>query len=76
MKIVFLVGLLFLVACTEILPSTEPTGEQTRCTDPRPEICTAVYDPACGSDGNTYSNACAACSNPDVDYSVPGECKP
>lgn len=45
----------------------------TRCTEPRPEICTMDYTPVCGlqrvsgtEQWKTYSNACTACSDSSV----------
>jgi hypothetical protein len=63
--------------------------ELTMCTDPRYEICTDEYAPVCGlrytgivcvttpcesTEKITYSNACAACRDPDAISHYPGEC--
>jgi hypothetical protein len=48
------------------------------CADPRPQMCTMDYRPACGSrkDGSrkTYGNACAACADADVTTQAAGAC--
>lgn len=48
------------------------------CQDPRPQMCTMDYKPACGFQNDdavkTYSNACQACSNPEVKWVVEGSC--
>jgi len=72
---------LFVVGCTQA-PAPDPSGIQPEgpdarvapCSDPRPEICTADYDPVCGDNGRTYSNRCSACADAAVTYAIPGEC--
>jgi tetratricopeptide (TPR) repeat protein len=48
------------------------------CADPRPQMCTREYRPACGlhRDGSrkTYGSACTACSDPEVVSQAAGAC--
>ncbi len=48
------------------------------CADPRPQMCTREYRPACGihRDGSrkTYSNPCSACADADVVSQAAGAC--
>jgi hypothetical protein len=49
------------------------SGDQTGTCEPRPDFCTAQYDPVCGCDGQTHSNRCAAASA-GVSIAHDGEC--
>lgn len=56
-----------------------PAPGLTPCEDPRPQVCTANYDPVCGRlhDGSdkTYANGCSACGDPAVSGHRPGACE-
>lgn len=72
----------FITACSPDATNSKGApveAELTACTDPRPQICTADYNPVCGSLGGdshkTFSNGCSACSDAAVSGHRPGACE-
>lgn len=68
---------------------TAAADVETRCEDPRPEVCTRDYRPVCAlrdtgircvtipcpsTEWKTYGNACDACADADVIGHLPGAC--
>lgn len=68
---------LFRLAGGELAPESMPVAGGP-CADPRPQMCTQDYRPACGTrrDGSrkTYGNACTACSDAQVTTQAAGAC--
>lgn len=54
-------------------PDEEPAEHVCTEQDKNADVCNAMFDPVCGSDGKTYSNGCEAC-RAGVDSWVKGEC--
>lgn len=68
---------LFRLTRGELAPESMPVAGGP-CADPRPQMCTQDYRPACGTlrdnSRKTYSNACNACSDPQVLTQAAGAC--
>jgi hypothetical protein len=83
MRITLAAALLVLVGCSTPARPPEPSlplaaDPMTPCTEPRPEVCTMEYAPACASLAaggfRTYSSACNACADPTVAAYQNGPC--
>ena len=70
-----IVVLLLLGACAS---QKSPTDTVTQCTEPRPQVCTMEYAPACATliagGQKEYSSACNACADDAVAGYTPGPC--
>jgi hypothetical protein len=68
---------MFTMTRAELAPESLPVAGGP-CADPRPQMCTRDYRPACGvrRDGSrhTYGNACSACADAEVTTQSAGAC--
>jgi hypothetical protein len=80
-----LTAIVFLTACQtqQVKPdktiSAQENSNLTNCPEPRPQICTMIYDPVCATltDGQTETKAsdCSACGDSEVVGYVHGACE-
>jgi hypothetical protein len=72
MRIAWALALLAVAGCSTVTSQPEPSAPLASnpiipCTDPRPELCTMQYAPACASLAKggfwTYASACNACAD-------------
>ena len=68
--------------CAQSPPAGKAVSAQpdlVACEDPRPQMCTAIYDPVCAltADGSykTYASACTACGDANVSGHRPAACE-
>lgn len=83
MRLAWVAVLLALAGCTATANRPGPAAPLasdplTPCTDPRPELCTMEYAPACGSLAaggfRTYASGCNACADAAVVGYQSGPC--
>lgn len=83
MRTAWAIALLALAGCgtTGVQPAPAAplvSNPITPCAEPRPELCTMQYDPACGSlvagGFRTYASPCNACADPAVAGYQNGPC--
>jgi len=74
-----LLAISHLAACAGGADKGAPAVALTHCGEPRPEVCTMEYNPVCASlasaEQRSYSNACSACGDPQVEAHRPGACE-
>lgn len=76
MRIAFpIAALLLLGACASKPPVL---SDVTQCTEPRPQVCTMEYAPACATlvagGVKEYASGCNACADDSVAGYTPGPC--
>lgn len=72
-----LISATLLLAACKTLP--EKKVVEVLCKEPRPQMCTMIYQPVCGVDQEgqfkTYSSGCNACSHSEVVGYNPNACE-